>query len=97
LNFRCRHGVFAEYFGDAPPRCVDQCDACKDYTGLMKKIDQFTENTTVYRTHRLKVSSAIDTDLYENGREGQKTDENEGSIRERDDSAARYDFWKSSQ
>lgn len=41
LVFRCRHLVFAEYFGDSKPKCVDKCDVCKFPKMAKKNLDEF--------------------------------------------------------
>ncbi|CAH0390955.1 unnamed protein product [Bemisia tabaci] len=38
---RCRHLVFAEYFGDSKPKCVDKCDVCKFPKMAKKNLDEF--------------------------------------------------------
>ncbi|VVC35974.1 Helicase, C-terminal,P-loop containing nucleoside triphosphate hydrolase,ATP-dependent DNA [Cinara cedri] len=37
----CRHGFFADYFGDTKPECIDKCDVCSNKEGVKLDLDVF--------------------------------------------------------
>lgn len=67
----CRHGVFADYFGDKPPPCKTQkqCDVCRNPGNVEKSIEDF------YR-HISKGNNLMLTEdgsrFYGGGRKGQE-------------------------
>jgi ATP-dependent DNA helicase Q5 len=72
LHCRCRHAVFAEYFGDNPPHCEHQCDCCVNPKAVENKVAAFYE-TLSKRTYVAQASAFDeDRDLYGGGRAGQK-------------------------
>ncbi|RZF40095.1 hypothetical protein LSTR_LSTR002498 [Laodelphax striatellus] len=90
---KCRHAVFAEYFGDAKPACKNRCDVCVDANSVEQTVHKFLSNTLL-RSTKMKSAAEIRSsfdDMYEGGRLGQKMDnesyseiDNEGDGRERE-------------
>ncbi|XP_030385017.1 ATP-dependent DNA helicase Q5 isoform X2 [Scaptodrosophila lebanonensis] len=68
---RCRHKLFADYFGDPAPECVNQCDICKDPKRASKALDMF-QRLCMDATFKSHVSLEDCADLYEGGRAGSK-------------------------
>ncbi|XP_063234032.1 ATP-dependent DNA helicase Q5-like [Bacillus rossius redtenbacheri] len=66
---RCRHAVFAEYFGDERPSCQRQCDACKDAASLAASISKFNSSAVFRGSYRL---TGDGDELYGGGRKGQE-------------------------
>lgn len=65
----CRHKLFATFFGDAIPKCVDKCDACKDKKLCKENIEKFQQissSSSLGTYNRMPDSDPID--LYEGGR-----------------------------
>lgn len=66
---RCRHLLFADYFGDDPPDCKNMCDVCKNKEKVGKDVDQFMQLSV---KSIFKGSIAYDNvdpaELYEGGR-----------------------------
>ncbi|CAH2108290.1 unnamed protein product [Euphydryas editha] len=69
---KCRHKVFADYFGEEAPRCVSRCDACADERGVRRALEQHLRRamSATLGSHGL-VSHADSSDLYGEGRLGQ--------------------------
>lgn len=78
---KCRHAVFAEYFGDDPPACktLKVCDVCQDKNSVEKMIEEFTSNLGSKLTFSITGDSS---DMYGGGRSGAK---GEGSYYDDDD------------
>lgn len=80
---KCRHSVFAEYFGDDPPACksLKVCDVCQDKNSVEKMIEEFISNLGSKLTFSVMGDGS---DLYGGGRPGAKgeasyyDDENSG-------------------
>ncbi|XP_039289169.1 ATP-dependent DNA helicase Q5 isoform X2 [Nilaparvata lugens] len=71
---RCRHAVFAEYFGDAKPVCKTRCDVCVDANNVEQTVHKFLSNTLL-RSTKMRSAAEINSsygDMYEGGRLGQK-------------------------
>lgn len=66
----CRHGVFAEFFGDDTPPCKTQCDACKDAAFVKQEIESFQVKSARYST--VLRMAGDDEELYGGGRKGLK-------------------------
>lgn len=70
---RCRHKVFADYFGDEAPKCTNRCDACADERGVRRALEQHMRRAMSARLERSGfISNEVSTDLYGEGRYGQK-------------------------
>jgi hypothetical protein len=69
--YRCRHGVFASYFGDKPPPCKEQkqCDVCKNPGNVEKSIEEFYKHISKGTNFMLRGDGS---DMYGEGRRGQK-------------------------
>ncbi|XP_064552301.1 ATP-dependent DNA helicase Q5 [Drosophila montana] len=68
---RCRHKLFADYFGDPTPDCSCQCDVCKRPKQAEKALETF-QRLCMDATFKSHVSLADCADLYEGGRAGIK-------------------------
>jgi hypothetical protein len=68
---RCRHGVFASYFGDEPPPCKaqKQCDVCKNPGSVKKSIEEFYKH--IYKCTNLMLTED-ESAMYGGGRKSQK-------------------------
>jgi len=68
---KCRHGVFADFFGDIPPPCKTQkqCDVCKNPENVEKSVEKFYG--CIYKGNDLMLRED-DSGLYGGGRRGQK-------------------------
>nr|CAD7199455.1 unnamed protein product [Timema douglasi] len=64
---KCRHRVFAEYFGDEQPTCGKQCDVCRNRAGVEESISRWYEMVNRRTTFQLTEDGA---DLYGGGRKG---------------------------
>ncbi|CAG2065823.1 unnamed protein product, partial [Timema podura] len=64
---KCRHLVFADYFGDEQPTCGKQCDVCKNRAGVEESISRWYEKLNSRTTFQLTEDGA---DLYGGGRKG---------------------------
>lgn len=71
FSYRCRHGVFADFFGDVPPPCKTQkqCDVCKNAENVEKSVEKFYR--CIYKGNGLMLIED-GSDLYGGGRRGQK-------------------------
>lgn len=70
---RCRHKVFAEYFGEEVPRCDARCDVCADERNVRRALEQHQRRaaSAQLRSGGLVVHQDS-ADLYGEGRQGQK-------------------------
>ncbi|XP_047509764.1 ATP-dependent helicase SGS1-like [Pieris napi] len=69
----CRHKTFADYFGEEPPRCGTRCDACTDARAVRRALEQHMRRAMSATLHRAGFVSHDDSsDLYGQGRDGQK-------------------------
>ncbi|KAH8307117.1 hypothetical protein KR044_005163 [Drosophila immigrans] len=68
---RCRHKLFADYFGDPAPACTAQCDVCKRPKQATKALETF-HRLCMDSTFKSEVSLQDCADLYEGGRAGTK-------------------------
>lgn len=68
-SLRCRHFLFANYFGDQAPDCKKKnlCDVCKDIKSAEKKLETFHKLAMNGFTSKMDVDFD-DSDLYEGGR-----------------------------
>ncbi|KAJ9599786.1 hypothetical protein L9F63_026364, partial [Diploptera punctata] len=69
---KCRHGVFARFFGDKSPPCKEDknCDVCVNVRGVQKSIEEFHRRTDRRCTFTLTDNDT--SDLYAGGRRQQK-------------------------
>jgi ATP-dependent DNA helicase Q5 len=69
--YRCRHGIFADYFGDKPPPCKTQkqCDVCRNPENVEKSIEEFYRHISKGNNLMLTEDGS---DMYGGGRKGQK-------------------------
>lgn len=74
--FRCRHNVFAEYFGDEKPPCKKNCDVCKDSKVINDQINAFQVKISQYGSSKLRITEDS-SDLYGGGRLGQSLEAEE--------------------
>ncbi|PZC82741.1 hypothetical protein B5X24_HaOG209839 [Helicoverpa armigera] len=72
-EIKCRHKVFAEYFGEEIPKCGGRCDVCADERNVRRALDQHQRraSSAQLRSGGLVVSQDV-SDLYGEGRQGQK-------------------------
>ncbi|ALC45038.1 RecQ5 [Drosophila busckii] len=68
---RCRHKLFADYFGDPPPDCQAQCDVCKRPKQAEKALEMF-QRLCMDAQFKSHISLQDSADLYEGGRAGSK-------------------------
>ncbi|XP_017862545.1 PREDICTED: ATP-dependent DNA helicase Q5 [Drosophila arizonae] len=68
---RCRHKLFADYFGDPAPDCSAQCDVCKRPKQATKALETF-QKLCMDATFKSDISLQDCADLYEGGRAGTK-------------------------
>lgn len=68
---KCRHGVFADFFGDKPPPCKTQkqCDVCKNPGNVEESLEKFYRHISKGNGLILREDSS---DLYGGGRTSQK-------------------------
>ncbi|XP_052756214.1 ATP-dependent DNA helicase Q5-like isoform X2 [Galleria mellonella] len=70
---RCRHKMFAEYFGEEAPACRGRCDACADERGVRRALQQHQRRAMTAQLARGGFALPPDTDdLYGGGRCGQQ-------------------------
>jgi hypothetical protein len=71
MYLRCRHGVFAAYFGDEPPPCKTQkqCDVCKNPEYVEQSVEEFYKY--ISKSNNLMLTGD-ESDMYGGGRKGQK-------------------------
>ncbi|CAH1646656.1 unnamed protein product [Spodoptera littoralis] len=72
-DIKCRHKVFAEYFGEEIPKCGGRCDVCSDERSVRRALDQHQRraSSAQLRSGGLVVNQDV-SDLYGEGRIGQK-------------------------
>ncbi|CAD0199833.1 unnamed protein product [Chrysodeixis includens] len=72
-GIKCRHKVFAEYFGEEVPKCGGRCDVCADERNVRRALDQHQRRaaSAQLRSGGLVVNQDS-SDLYGEGRHGQK-------------------------
>lgn len=72
-DIKCRHKVFAEYFGEEIPKCGGRCDVCSDERSVRRALDQHQRraSSAQLRSGGLVVNQDV-SDLYGEGRLGQK-------------------------
>ncbi|KAJ8721500.1 hypothetical protein PYW07_002275 [Mythimna separata] len=70
---KCRHKVFAEYFGEEVPKCDGRCDVCADERSVRRALEQHQRRagSAQLRSGGLVVHQDS-ADLYGEGRQGQK-------------------------
>lgn len=70
MILRCRHLVFAEYFGDAKPKCENRCDVCSDRKSVERQLNDFAMNVTKFNSQPKSADAlrAEADDLYGGGR-----------------------------
>ncbi|KAI5642713.1 DEAD/DEAH box helicase domain-containing protein [Phthorimaea operculella] len=72
-DVKCRHKVFAEYFGEELPKCAGRCDVCLDERAVRRALDQHQRRAMSARLERGGfVSNEDPSGLYGEGRYGQK-------------------------
>ncbi|GBP44639.1 ATP-dependent DNA helicase Q5 [Eumeta japonica] len=77
---RCRHAVFAEYFGETPPVCKARCDVCADSRRVQRMLDESARlemNVRLGGGVAAADASSDGADLYGGGRRGQTRDTDE--------------------
>ncbi|XP_077296095.1 recQ5 helicase isoform X2 [Arctopsyche grandis] len=68
---KCRHRTFSEYFGDDPPPCTKNCDACKSPKAAEAALDTYFKHSMNVQMKRGFISTGVgDEDLYGGGRNG---------------------------
>lgn len=76
-SVRCRHGVFAAYFGDNKPECKEKCDVCKNPKDIEDGLQTFlcggNKTTRTFAVTQAHYDAGYD-DLYGGGRRGQSRD-----------------------
>jgi len=67
---RCRHEVFADFFGDTKPKCEKKCDVCKDKKSVEQQLESFQNSIVDYSTTaRFAAADGADSvDMYGGGR-----------------------------
>ncbi|KAJ8730789.1 hypothetical protein PYW08_002202 [Mythimna loreyi] len=72
-TIKCRHKVFAEYFGEEVPKCDGRCDVCTDERSVRRALEQHQRRagSAQLRSGGLVVHQDS-SDLYGEGRQGQK-------------------------
>ncbi|PSN39325.1 hypothetical protein C0J52_23599 [Blattella germanica] len=86
---KCRHGVFANYFGDKYPPCKEDknCDVCVNRQSVEQLIEDFYKHTDRRNTFTLTTDAS---DLYGEGRIGQRREADDYlSERTRDENSER--------
>lgn len=84
----CRHRLFSNYFGEAPPECKNRCDICRNKKEVEERVRNFLMRCIQFSD--ISNSTKFHGDvLYENGREGTRresaeydSDSNSGLERE---------------
>ncbi|KAG8224045.1 hypothetical protein J437_LFUL001122 [Ladona fulva] len=73
---KCRHAVFAEFFGEDPPDCKGRCDVCRGgVKAAEKRVEDFytaVVRRSFYTTPVTAMNATDDVDLYGGGRIGQR-------------------------
>ncbi|XP_046390769.1 ATP-dependent DNA helicase Q5-like [Ischnura elegans] len=75
---KCRHSVFAEFFGEDAPECKGRCDVCRGgVKAAEKRVEEFytaiVRNS--YFTNPVSASDCYDeVELYGGGRKGQRSE-----------------------
>ncbi|XP_028174409.1 ATP-dependent DNA helicase Q5-like [Ostrinia furnacalis] len=70
---KCRHKMFAEYFGEEAPKCMARCDACADERAVRRALEQHQRRAMSARLASGGFSINEDpSGLYGEGRYGQK-------------------------
>ena len=67
---RCRHEVFANFFGDKKPKCETKCDVCSDSKFVEQQLNFFSTASVDYHTApRFSLADVEDSaELYGGGR-----------------------------
>ncbi|CAH0702433.1 unnamed protein product [Spodoptera exigua] len=75
-DIKCRHKVFAEYFGEEIPKCGGRCDVCSDERSVRRALDQHQRRASSAQLSSggLVVNQDV-SDLYGGGRIAQKNEE----------------------
>ena len=63
---RCRHALFSKYFGDAPPKCVNRCDVCKNKDAVREKVLKFESSYQYKSNKRPEYLDSFGLEKYEN-------------------------------
>ncbi|KAJ3652472.1 hypothetical protein Zmor_018433 [Zophobas morio] len=70
----CRHKLFTDHFGEPPPKCSKRCDICKDKKAVEKMVEEFHVKSIEYSSRAFSSRDLDYSDLYGEGRKGQKDD-----------------------
>lgn len=75
MIYRCRHAVFAEFFGDTKPKCENRCDVCTDRKLVEQHLNTFAMERQEYKTFpKSAVAFTEDAqDMYGGGRGAHNT------------------------
>ncbi|XP_069356520.1 uncharacterized protein [Maniola hyperantus] len=69
---KCRHRIFADYFGEEAPKCISRCDVCKDARAVRRALEQHQRRAMSATIGQGGFVTHTDpADLYGEGREGQ--------------------------
>lgn len=72
ISSECRHRLFSNHFGDAPPTCANNCDICANKNEVEDMIHNFHVKSIQYSSEAQVHDMSYDEDLYEGGRRKQK-------------------------
>ncbi|XP_023950860.1 ATP-dependent DNA helicase Q5 [Bicyclus anynana] len=69
---KCRHRMFADYFGEEAPKCISRCDVCKDARAVRRALEQHQRRAMSATIGQGGfVTHSDPADLYGEGRVGQ--------------------------
>ncbi|XP_032514984.2 ATP-dependent DNA helicase Q5-like isoform X1 [Danaus plexippus] len=69
---RCRHKIFADFFGEEVPQCITRCDSCTDERAVRRALDQHTRRAMNASLGNTGFDNNDSSNLYGEGRHGQK-------------------------
>lgn len=62
--------LFSNHFGEPPPKCVKNCDWCKNKKTVQDMVEQFLVKSVQFNTHVSSFNEMDYGDLYGEGRKG---------------------------
>jgi len=62
--------LFSNHFGEPPPKCVKNCDWCKNKKAVQDMVEQFLVKSVQFNTHVSSFNEMDYGDLYGEGRKG---------------------------
>ncbi|CAH2245857.1 ATP-dependent DNA helicase Q5-like [Pararge aegeria] len=69
---KCRHRMFADYFGEEVPKCLSRCDVCKDARAVRRALEQHQRRAMSATIGQGGFVTHTDpSELYGEGRQGQ--------------------------